>query len=233
MPRARPSNTPPCFTKEQFALDEDYAQEALERLSMEPPAAGGDDRSDQAIRRIEHCVGMYLGQARVADDLPTTAALRAELAPFLKAGDFSADTFERLYPWLQRGLRQKGVDPANKHVSDEAVRAAGTELLKELSGESRGRRLDRPLNILITKLRGIYRTYAEGGDTERARYGAVNPLSPAEYDELEFVELVLEAAGIQKPSNLRKRFLDVGRPPHERAEVLNRLARRRRKSDQQ
>jgi len=68
-----------------------------------------------------------------------------------------------------------------------------------------------------------------GGQTARQRQGNVQNRSTVEADELEFITLILETAGLHVPKNFPDLLKKIGRAPQDRAEVLNRIARRAKK----
>jgi len=70
-----------------------------------------------------------------------------------------------------------------------------------------------------------YRSGEGIGQHHRHQSGSVENLSEAEYDEYEFITFILQVAYIPVPKNLRDLFKDIERPPSERVEVLNRIAR--------
>ena len=68
--------------------------------------------------------------------------------------------------------------------------------------EGRGRQTDEARDIVILKLREIFREFSQTTKTERTRQGAITRLSEYEGEERDFVKLLLKEAKIPCPRDL-------------------------------
>ena len=280
MPRAKPKRTPPYFQIHPFPLSAELKEELINLLGVDAEVSHEEAKVDKAIAAIQHYVGRYLGIAEVEKDLPGNASLIVELEAFIKRGDLNQAAISALYPWLQHTFQERGVDLSAEEQDSEIVLGIAREIIESLSGEHRGRPVDRSFQDLLKQLRTIFRGFRQmeiepavlskyrdsggppqdldpsgedeasldaaylanlewrarlnaiidsGGQTKRQRQGSVENRSPVEADELEFITLILSAAGLRVAKNLPDRLKRVGRAPQDRAEVLNLIARRARR----
>lgn len=278
MPRAKHKTAPPQFIKKRIKLNPEALGELINLFGFDTLVSKDITKAARAIFVVQHYIDRYLGIVAVEKDLPRNANLVAELKFFVKKGQFNAHSFKSLYPWLQVEFKRNGISLTEAIPESAEVIRVAKKIIRERSGENRGKPVNRAFNDLITKLRKTFRdfhtdelkNYPEftqeemqtigqmlhslGNNTEskhkndasdidislkryqtedglsqgeRYRSGSMEALSEYEYDEYEFVTFALEEAGIPYPKNLLDLFKRVGRPMHERAEVLNQLARQR------
>ena len=99
--------------------------------------------------------------------------------------------------------------------------------------ESRGPPINVALRIVIDKLRRVFAKHYRGPPHERINTGSVSNLSERENDEIEFVSVALNDAGIEYPENIRSLFdgapaIAGGEVRQEAVERLAKKAHRRR-----
>ena len=121
-----------------------------------------------------------------------------------------------------RGFRQMEIEPA---VLSKYRDSGGPPQDLDPSGEDEAS-LDAAYLANLEWRARLNAIIDSGGQTKRQRQGSVENRSPVEADELEFITLILSAAGLRVAKNLPDRLKRVGRAPQDRAEVLNLIARR-------
>lgn len=107
---------------------------------------------------------------------------------------------------------------------DEVYGANRPEDLLALIDEIIENREEHIVDIDVSVAR--YRSDGGHGREDRHRSGNAESLSEIENDELEFITFAIKATGIELPKNFDDMLRDIGRAPQDRADVLNRIARR-------
>jgi hypothetical protein len=161
MPRAKPKRTPPYFQIYPFQLSMGLTGDLIELLGFDSAVSDEQTKINKAVTAIEHYVGRYMGIAAVEKELPSNASLIAELNAFVKAREFNQVTLGALHPWLQQRFQHRGLDLSSAEQDCAVVLNITNEIIESLSGEHRGKPVDRSFQDLLKQLRTIFRGFRQ------------------------------------------------------------------------
>lgn len=170
-----------------------------------------------------------------ADADPTTADIQAAANDILVAlkgsrrGRPENRAFKELIKSLRiiyRGHRRLTLDP--KLAAEYEAKAALLPPLDPVDDSDAAIENAHQANIDRQNL--IDELLASTDETARCQQGAMQAFSEAQNDEIEYISLALQAAGVSVPKNLQTYLLEVGVPASDRAQRLTTLAKKAAKS---
>lgn len=209
MPRPKRKTGSPVFDVTPHRLGKEARRE-LENLLSPDPLIQDKARVASAMHEIEARLGDFPKLVKGMDEEPRATDYRQSLIPIRKQAESLIDKLCGLNFWEINALRDaKYGDPVAALC--ELVNASN-DVLKSIGGESRGRRKNAALKLIIVELRSIFAQNYQGGERGRRQDGAAESLSQKEYDEIEFIKTALDDADIPRPKNLRPLFDDTIKP---------------------
>lgn len=209
MPRSKRKTGSPVFDVTPHQLSKETRRE-LENLLTSDPLTQDRAHVAKAMHEIEVRLGSYPGLVKAMDEEPRAADYKQSLKPIRDQAFSLIQKLCALNYWEINALRDARYGDPVTALCD--LVNASDDALRRTSGESRGRRKNAALKLIIVELRSIFAHNYQGGERRRRRNGTAESLSQKENDEIDFIKTALNDAAIPHPANLRRIFDDTIKP---------------------
>lgn len=215
----------PVWYSYAHSLTDEACAEICALLGFDHPTGADAERQNAAIARVKHWLGWYRGAVGAIDNAPRPANYRACISPLrgeactLLARIGGLDTWMRdaLEIELKEAHQQDALSPDCLYPIERALAALATAAADAVKtygrDESRGAPERAALRKLVAELRAVF-AGARGKDrAERVSVGAQSNLTEYENDEIDFLRVALNDAGIPLPKRLRSLFAEPASAP--------------------